>query len=115
LKELKKRENTIVFIDEIHIMVGAGSASNGSMDMSNMLKPALSRGEIRVIGATTYDEYRKNIEKDSALTRRFMKIDVVEPTIDETRAIVNGLKSTYETFHNVKFSTEAMDAVITLS
>ncbi|ELW0836238.1 AAA family ATPase [Escherichia coli] len=115
LKELKKRENTIVFIDEIHIMVGAGSASNGSMDMSNMLKPALSRGEIRVIGATTYDEYRKNIEKDSALTRRFMKIDVVEPTIDETRAIVNGLKSTYETFHNVEFSTEAMDAVITLS
>lgn len=115
LKELKKRENTIVFIDEIHIMVGAGSASNGSMDMSNMLKPALSRGEIRVIGATTYDEYRKNIEKDSALTRRFMKIDVVEPTIEETRAIVNGLKGTYEKFHNVTFSTEAMDAIVSLS
>lgn len=115
LKELKKRENTIVFIDEIHIMVGAGSASNGSMDMSNMLKPALSRGEIRVIGATTYDEYRKNIEKDSALTRRFMKIDVVEPTIEETRAIVNGLQGTYEKFHNVTFSTEAMDAIVSLS
>lgn len=115
LKELKKRENTIVFIDEIHIMVGAGSTSNGSMDMSNMLKPALSRGEIRVIGATTYDEYRKNIEKDSALTRRFMKIDVVEPTIEETRAIVNGLQGTYEKFHNVTFSTEAMDAIVSLS
>ncbi|EON7637220.1 AAA family ATPase [Escherichia coli] len=115
LKELKKRENTIVFIDEIHIMVGAGSASNGSMDMSNMLKPALSRGEIRVIGATTYDEYRKNIEKDSALTRRFMKIDVVEPTIEETRAIVNGLQGTYEKFHNVTFSAEAMDAIVSLS
>lgn len=115
LKELKKRENTIVFIDEIHIMVGAGSASNGSMDMSNLLKPALSRGEIRVIGATTYDEYRKNIEKDSALTRRFMKIDIVEPTIEETRAIVNGLQDTYEKFHNVTFSTEAMDAIISLS
>lgn len=115
LKELKKRENTIVFIDEIHIMVGAGSASNGSMDMSNMLKPALSRGEIRVIGATTYDEYRKNIEKDSALSRRFMKIDVVEPTIEETREIINGLQKTYEKFHNVTFTKGAMDAVITLS
>ena len=115
LKELKKRENTIVFIDEIHIMVGAGSASNGSMDMSNMLKPALSRGEIRVIGATTYDEYRKNIEKDSALSRRFMKIDVVEPTVEETREIINGLQKTYEKFHNVTFTKGAMDAVITLS
>ena len=115
LKELKKRENTIVFIDEIHIMVGAGSASNGSMDMSNMLKPALSRGEIRVIGATTYDEYRKNIEKDSALSRRFMKIDVVEPTAEETREIINGLQKTYEKFHNVTFTKGAMDAVITLS
>ncbi|MHC1859225.1 AAA family ATPase, partial [Escherichia coli] len=114
-KELKKRENTIVFIDEIHIMVGAGSASNGSMDMSNMLKPALSRGEIRVIGATTYDEYRKNIEKDSALSRRFMKIDVVEPTVEETREINNGLQKTYEKFHNVTFTKGAMDAVITLS
>lgn len=115
LKELKKRENTIIFIDEIHIMVGAGSASNGSMDMSNMLKPALSRGEIRVIGATTYDEYRKTIEKDGALARRFMKVDVVEPTIDETRDIVEGLKETYEKFHNVTFSTEAMNAILTLS
>lgn len=115
VKELKKRENTILFIDEIHTMMGAGAASGGSMDMSNILKPALSRGEIRVIGATTYDEYRKHVEKDSALARRFMKIDIVEPTIDETREIVNGLKPTYEKFHNVVYSAAAMDAVIELS
>ena len=115
IKELKKRENTILFIDEIHTMMGAGAASSGSMDMSNILKPALSRGEIRVIGATTYDEYRKHVEKDSALVRRFMKIDIVEPTIDETREIVNGLKPTYEKFHNVVYSAAAMDAVIELS
>lgn len=115
INELKKRTNTIVFIDEIHTMMGAGASSSGSMDMSNIMKPALSRGDIRVIGATTYDEYRKNIEKDAAFSRRFMKIDVVEPTIDETRQIVNGLKHTYEKFHNVSFSTEAMDSIISLS
>lgn len=115
IKELKTRENAIVFIDEIHTMMGAGSSSNGSMDMSNILKPALSRGEIRVIGATTYDEYRKNIEKDAAFARRFMKVDVVEPTIDETRQIVNGLKATYEKFHKVSFNSDAMDAIISLS
>lgn len=115
INELKKRTNTIVFIDEIHTMMGAGASSSGSMDMSNIMKPALSRGDIRVIGATTYDEYRKNIEKDAAFSRRFMKIDVVEPSIDETRQIVNGLKNTYEKFHNVSFSTDAMDSIISLS
>lgn len=115
LTELKKRENTIVFIDELHTIMGAGASSSGSMDMSNLLKPALSRGEIRVIGATTYEEYRKHIEKDGALARRFMKVDIIEPTFDETRAIVEGVKDTYEKFHNVIFSNEALDEVMALS
>lgn len=115
LNELKKRPNTIVFIDEMHTIMGAGSSSSGSMDMSNMIKPALSRGEIRVIGATTYEEYRKHIEKDGALARRFMKVDVLEPTFEETRAIVEGVQSTYEAFHDVKFTKSAIDAVMNLS
>lgn len=115
LTELKKRPNTIVFIDELHTIMGAGSSSSGSMDMSNLIKPALSRGEIRVIGATTYEEYRKHIEKDGALARRFMKVDIVEPSFAETREIVDGVKATYEKFHNVTFSTEAIDSVMNLS
>lgn len=115
LSELKGRDDVILFIDEIHTIMGAGAASTGSLDMSNMLKPALSRGEIRVIGATTYEEYRKHIEKDAALSRRFMKIDILEPTLDETRQIVNGLKATYEKFHNTKYSAEAINAVLELS
>lgn len=115
LKEMKQRTNTIVFIDEMHTMMGAGSSSSGSMDMSNLIKPALSRGEISVIGATTYDEYRQHIEKDAALSRRFMKIDVLEPTFDETTQIVKGIKSKYEEFHGVTYSTEAIDAVMELS
>lgn len=115
IKELKKRENVILFIDEVHIMMGAGGSSSGSMDMSNIMKPALSRGEIRVIGATTYDEYRQNIEKDAAFARRFTKIDVNEPSIDETKVIINGLKKTYEKYHNVSFSTDTINAIISLS
>lgn len=115
IKELKKRENVILFIDEVHIMMGAGGSSTGSMDMSNIMKPALSRGDIRVIGATTYEEYRQNIEKDAAFSRRFTKIDVVEPSIDETREIINGLKGTYEKYHNVTFSTETINSIINLS
>jgi ATP-dependent Clp protease ATP-binding subunit ClpA len=95
--------------------MGAGATGGGSLDMSNMLKPALSRGEIRVIGATTYDEYRKHIEKDAALQRRFMKVDIMEPTLDETRLIVEGVKATYEKFHSVTFTPEAMEAVLELS
>lgn len=115
LKELRTRENAILFIDEMHTMMSAGSSSEGSMGMSNLIKPALSRGEIRVIGATTYEEYRKHIEKDGALARRFMKIDVLEPTLEETREIVNGVKKNYEEFHNVSFSTAAIDAIMELS
>ncbi|QCW18952.1 ATP dependent Clp protease [Salmonella phage SE_PL] len=115
LKEIKKRENTIVFIDEIHTIMGAGSSSSGTMDMSNLIKPALSRGEISVIGATTYDEYRQHIEKDGALSRRFMKIDVVEPTFEETAEIVKGIKSKYEEFHGVTYAEDAVDAIMELS
>lgn len=115
LTELKERENVILFIDEIHTIMGAGSSGSGSLDMSNMLKPALSRGEIRVIGATTYDEYRKHIEKDAALQRRFMKVDILEPTLDETRQILNGVKETYEKFHSAVFSADAIDAILELS
>lgn len=115
LSELKGRDDVVLFIDEIHTIMGAGAASAGALDMSNMLKPALSRGEIRVIGATTYDEYRKHIEKDAALSRRFMKIDVVEPTLDETREIIKGVQKTFEKFHSAKFSKDAIDAVIELS
>ena len=115
LTELKKRENTIVFIDEMHTIMGAGASTSNSMDMSNLMKPALSRGEIRVIGATTYEEYRKHIEKDGALARRFMKVDIVEPTFNETCAIVDGVKGTFEKFHDVVFSTEAITEVMNLS
>lgn len=115
LSELKGRDDVILFIDEIHTIMGAGATGGGSLDMSNMLKPALSRGEIRVIGATTYDEYRKHIEKDAALQRRFMKVDILEPTLDETRQIVEGVKVTYEKFHSVTFTPEAMEAVLELS
>ncbi|EBS4516830.1 ATP-dependent Clp protease ATP-binding subunit [Salmonella enterica subsp. enterica serovar Braenderup] len=115
LQELKGRDDVILFIDEIHTIMGAGAASAGSLDMSNMLKPALSRGEIRVIGATTYEEYRKHIEKDAALSRRFMKVDVLEPTLEETRLIVEGVKATFEKFHNAKYSVEAIAAVLELS
>lgn len=115
LKELKTRDNVIVFIDELHTIMGAGSNSSGSMDMSNLIKPALSSGEIRVIGATTYEEYRKHIEKDGALARRFMKVDIVEPSFSETREIVLGVTSTYEKFHEVSFSEAAIEAVLNLS
>ena len=115
INELKKRPDVVLFIDELHGMMGAGSTGGGTMDLCNMLKPSLSRGEIRVIGATTYDEYRKHIEKDSALQRRFMKIDVVEPSVQDTRKIIEGVKGTFEEYHKVQFSTESLDAVMELS
>lgn len=115
LKEMRSKPDAIVFIDELHTIMGAGSSGGGSMDMSNMLKPALSRGDLRMIGATTYEEYRKHIEKDGALARRFMKVDVLEPTLDETRTIINGIRATYEDFHGVTFTSAAMDSVLTLS
>ena len=108
LKELKKYDEPILFIDEIHMIVGAGASGSGTMDVANLLKPALARGEIRCIGATTYEEYKQSFEKDKALNRRFQKIDINEPTIEDTIKILKGLKSKYEEFHNVRYSNESL-------
>lgn len=112
---LKNTPNAILFIDEIHTVIGAGSSMNSSMDMSNLIKPALANGELRCIGSTTFSEYRQIFEKDHALSRRFQKIDVVEPTIAEAIDILNGLKSTYEAFHHVHYTDEAIVAAVELS
>lgn len=111
---MKQKEKTILFIDEIHTLVGAGAAE-GAMDAANMLKPALARGEIRVIGATTLDEYRKHIEKDKALARRFQPVMVREPSVEETIEILKGLKKVYEEHHKVKIEDEAIEAAAKLS
>ena len=114
LNELAKNENIILFIDEIHTIVGAGGAA-GSLDAANMLKPALARGEIQCIGATTLDEYRQHIEKDGALERRFQKVMVEPTTIDETINILNNIKDRYEDHHNVYYTDEAIDACVKLT
>lgn len=115
LASIKEMKNVILFIDEIHTLVGAGSTSEGSMDAANMFKPALARGELRVIGATTYKEYRKYIEKDAALARRFQRIDVREPDHEDTLRILEGLKARYEAYHQVGISQEALHAAVELS
>lgn len=112
---LKNTPNAILFIDEVHTVVGAGSSMNSSMDMSNLIKPALANGELRCIGSTTFSEYRQIFEKDHALSRRFQKIDVVEPTTAEAIDILQGLKSTYEDFHHVHYTDEAIVAAVELS
>ena len=114
IDELKKSDDIILFIDEIHTIVGAGSAS-GSMDAANLLKPALARGELQCIGATTLDEYRKNIEKDGALERRFQKVLVEQTTAEETLEILQNIKSNYESFHNVTSTDEALSACVKLT
>jgi len=114
LNELQDAPNVIVFIDELHTMVGAGNAS-GAMDAANILKPALARGEIQCIGATTYDEYKKHIEKDGALVRRFQKINLKEPSINETIKILGNLKKTYEEYHKVKYENNVIDTIVQLS
>ena len=114
MEEIKKDGNVILFIDEVHMMVGAGSAS-GSMDASNIFKPALSRGEIQIIGATTLSEYRKFIEKDAALERRFQQVKVDAPTIDQTIQILKGIRPKYEEHHKAKFLDESLDAAANLS
>lgn len=114
LMELQKNPDIILFIDEIHTIIGAGSAP-GSMDAANMLKPALARGEIQCIGATTTDEYRKSIEKDGALERRFQKVMVEPTTVEETIQILENIKDRYEEHHNVKYTTEALHACVTLT
>ncbi len=114
IDELKQSEDIILFIDELHTIVGAG-ASEGAMDAANMLKPALARGEVQVIGATTLDEYRKHIESDSALERRFQPVQVGEPTPEETLQILEGLRDRYEAHHKVKITDEALKAAVELS
>lgn len=113
--EVKKRPEVILFIDEIHTLVGAGATGGGSMDAANLLKPALANGEMSCIGSTTFEEFRKYFEKDSALTRRFQKIDVNEPTKQETLEILKGLRPRFETFHEVTYADEALQAAIDLS
>ncbi|MFC7469213.1 AAA family ATPase [Actinomadura keratinilytica] len=108
-------ESTILFIDELHTVVGAGSSGEGAMDASNMLKPALARGELHVVGATTIDEYRKHIEKDAALERRFQPVLIEEPSVPETVEILEGLRDGYEAHHGVRFSDEALAAAAELS
>jgi ATP-dependent Clp protease ATP-binding subunit ClpA len=115
MKQLNEYKDAILFIDEIHTLIGAGSASGGTLDASNLLKPALSNGSIKCIGATTYQEYRTVFEKDHALTRRFQKIDVNEPSILDTINILKGLKSRFEKHHNVKYSVAAINSAAELS
>ncbi|OKY73689.1 MAG: ATP-dependent Clp protease ATP-binding subunit ClpA [Desulfobulbaceae bacterium DB1] len=115
ITEVEKQPNIILVIDEIHTIVGAGATSGGSMDASNLLKPALQSGTLRCIGSTTYEEYKNYIEKDRALSRRFQKIDIEEPSVDETFEILKGLKSRYEEHHGVKFSSPSLRAAAELA
>ncbi len=115
LKELEEDGNAILFIDEIHTIIGAGAASGGMMDASNLLKPLLSSGKLRCLGSTTYQEYQSIFEKDRALARRFQKIDVVEPSVDDTTKILHGLKEKYEAHHGIRYSNQALRAAAQLS
>ncbi len=115
VKELEGLKGAILFIDEIHTVIGAGATSGGAMDASNLLKPALQAGTLRCIGSTTYKEYRQYFEKDRALVRRFQKIDVVEPTLPDTIKIMMGIKPYYEEFHKVRYTTDAIKAAVELS
>jgi ATP-dependent Clp protease ATP-binding subunit ClpA len=115
LSELKKNPGSILFIDEIHTVIGAGAASGGVMDASNLIKPALANGELRCIGSTTYTEYRGIFEKDHALARRFQKVDIVEPSVPETIEILKGLRSRFEEHHGVKYADDALSAAAELA
>ncbi|MDO9268113.1 MAG: ATP-dependent Clp protease ATP-binding subunit ClpA [Methylobacter sp.] len=115
LNQLNKEPDSILFIDEIHTIIGAGSASGGVMDASNLIKPALASGQLRCIGSTTYQEYRGVFEKDHALARRFQKVDVLEPSVEDTILILKGLKSRFEEHHDVKYSSEALRVAAELS
>ncbi len=115
ISAIEKKDNAILFIDEIHTIVGAGATSGGSMDASNLLKPALQSGSLRCIGSTTYEEYRNQIEKDRALSRRFQKIDIEEPSVEDTEHILKGLQKRYEDYHNIRYADSAIKAIVELS
>lgn len=115
LTDIEKIPNSILFIDEIHTLIGAGSVSGGSLDASNLLKPSLADGTLKCMGSTTYEEFRKVFEKDHALTRRFQKIDIDEPSVDDTVKILHGLKKYYQSHHNVKYSAAALNSAVELS
>ncbi|KSB90384.1 ATP-dependent Clp protease ATP-binding subunit ClpA [Caulobacter vibrioides] len=115
VKELESHPNAVLFIDEIHTVIGAGATSGGAMDASNLLKPALASGTLRCMGSTTYKEFRQHFEKDRALVRRFQKIDVNEPTVEDTIKILKGLKTYYEDFHKLKYTAEALKVAVELS
>ena len=115
LAELQKQDKVILFIDEIHTIVGAGAVSGGSMDASNILKPALASGKVKCIGSTTYEEYKKYFERDRALSRRFQKIEIAEPSVEETYQILQGLKSHYQSYHGVEYTDGALQAAVELS
>jgi len=115
LNEIQNQPKAIVYIDEIHTIVGAGAVSDGAMDASNIIKPFLTQGTLRFIGSTTYEEYKKYFEKDRALSRRFQKIDVPEPSIDDTFKILKGLKDRYEEYHKVKYTDSALRLAAELS
>ncbi len=115
LKELEEKEKPILFIDEIHMIVGAGATSGTTMDVSNMLKPALQTGKLRCVGATTHEDFRRSLENDRALVRRFQKIDIIEPSVEDTVKILNGLKGHYETFHGVHYTDDALESAANLS
>lgn len=115
IEEAKNTEKSILFIDEIHTIIGAGTTGQGALDASNILKPALTSGEIRCIGSTTFEEYKKHFSKDGALSRRFQKIDVNEPSLEDTKAIVLGIKEQYENHHDVIYTNEAIEAIVNLS
>ena len=115
LEELKEDKESVLFIDEIHTIIGAGSASGGVMDASNLIKPALVSGELRCIGSTTHQEYRSIFEKDRALARRFQKIDVLEPSEEEAIKILQGLKERFEKHHSIKYTTQAIRSAVELT
>ena len=115
IQQVKKEDHAILFIDEIHTIIGAGAASGGAMDASNLLKPALSTGELKCLGSTTYQEYRGIFEKDRALSRRFQKIDISEPTVEETVLIIRGLRSRFEEFHQIRYTNQALRSAVELA
>src|SRR5262249_60591381 len=115
IASLQGKPGSILFIDEIHTVVGAGATHGGSMDASNILKPALASGELRCIGATTYQDYKQHFERDRALARRFQKIELVEPSVEETHEILRGLKTQYEDHHNVTYTDEALGSAAELA